>query len=135
MRKTCLIAVVALALSGPVQSQSADSLIQGVIGDQIEAFRADDFATAFTFASPMIQSMFGTPENFGRMVQQGYPMVWRPADVRFGGLTERQGRLFQSVVITDVGGRGHLLEYEMIPTGDAWEINGDRFLPQDALGA
>ena len=54
-----------------------------MISKQIEAFKADDFDTAFSFASPMIQRMFGSASTFGEMVQNGYPMVWRPAEVRF----------------------------------------------------
>lgn len=60
-----------------------DTKIQNVIAAQIEAFQQDDFQTAFTFASPKIQMLFGSPENFGKMVQNGYPMVWRPSDVTF----------------------------------------------------
>ena len=51
--------------------------IQTTIRSQLEALKNDDFATAFTFASPSIKYMFETPENFGRMVRGGYPMVWR----------------------------------------------------------
>lgn len=135
MRKSILVVAMALSLAGPVSGQGADDEIRSVIDSQIEAFRADDFATAFEYASPMIQGMFGTADNFGRMVRQGYPMVWRPADVRFGGLSEREGRMVQSVVVTDEAGRIHLLEYDMIPSESSWEINGVRFVPQDALGA
>jgi hypothetical protein len=53
--------------------------IETTIQNQLNAFIADDFATAFTFASPNIKGIFGTPENFGAMVTQGYPMVHRPA--------------------------------------------------------
>ncbi len=135
MRRHVLMAGLVLALSGPVPAQTTDGLIRDVIANQIEAFRADDFDTAFTFASPAIQGMFGTADRFGQMVRQGYPMVWRPADVRFGGLTARAGALYQSVLITDTKGTIHLLEYEMISTPDGWEINGVRLLKPGALGA
>lgn len=135
MRRHVLMAGLVLALSGPVPAQTTDELIRDVIANQIEAFRADDFDTAFTFASPAIQGMFGTADRFGQMVRQGYPMVWRPADVRFGGLTARAGALYQSVLITDTKGTIHLLEYEMISTPDGWEINGVRLLKPGALGA
>ena len=135
MRTTLLAAAVALGLAGPVPAQGVDTQIRDVIGGQIEALRADDFAKAFTFASPQIQGLFGTAERFGDMVRQGYPMVWRPSDIRFGGLTERGGASYQSVLITDQAGEVHLLEYEMVMTSDGWEINGVRFLRPGALGA
>ena len=83
--------------------------IQTVIENQIAAFKNDDFAQAFSYASPSIQSMFGTAENFGVMVQRGYPMVWRPADVQFMGLREMAGDLWQHVLIRDQAGRRHML--------------------------
>src|SRR5215475_996885 len=41
--------------------------IQGVITSQLEAFKRDDAATAFSFASPAIQQMFHTPGEFMQM--------------------------------------------------------------------
>ncbi|NNU80916.1 DUF4864 domain-containing protein [Halovulum dunhuangense] len=135
MRKLLIGAVLALGLGAQAGAQSAETEIQGVISGQIEAFQADDFVTAFDFASPSIQGLFGTPENFGRMVMNGYPMVWRPADVRFAQLSERAGRLYQTVLVTDQSGQLHLLEYEMVRTEEGWEINGVQFQRPGALGA
>ncbi|MFC4669782.1 DUF4864 domain-containing protein [Seohaeicola nanhaiensis] len=117
----------------PVMAQTAE--IEGTISSQIEAFKADDFGRAFTFASPTIQGMFQTPENFGSMVRGGYPMVWRPAEVRYLDLSERGGRLYQTVQITDGDGRTHLLEYEMIELDTGWKINGVRLLEPPGVNA
>ena len=121
-----------LALAGTAFADEA--AIQGVISSQIEAFQADDFATAFTFASPMIKDIFRTPENFGRMVRQGYPMVWRPADVQFGELQERNGLLFQRVEVQDGAGSRFALEYQMIETAEGWQINGVQVLRLPGVG-
>ncbi|MEL6991874.1 MAG: DUF4864 domain-containing protein [Pseudomonadota bacterium] len=104
----------------------ANDDVKSVISSQIDAFLQDDFVTAFDFASPMIQGMFGTPERFGNMVRNGYPMVWRPADVEFLSIDERGGALIQNVMIKDAGGKLFLLEYEMIETEKGWLINGVR---------
>ncbi|MEL6119225.1 MAG: DUF4864 domain-containing protein [Pseudomonadota bacterium] len=104
----------------------ANDDVKSVISSQIDAFLQDDFVTAFDFASPMIQGMFGTPERFGNMVRNGYPMVWRPADVEFLSTDERGGALIQNVMIKDAGGKLFLLEYEMIETEKGWLINGVR---------
>ena len=126
MRRVFRSLALAAALAGlpALAEQPADPAIEGTIQRQIEAFLADDFATAFTFASPAIRGMFGTPERFGQMVQNGYPMVWRPAEVRYLELREEGGRLWQRVMITDRGGQVHLLDYQMVPGGDGWQING-----------
>lgn len=121
-----------LALAGAAFADEA--AIQGVISSQIEAFQADDFATAFTFASPAIKEIFRTPENFGRMVRQGYPMVWRPADVQFGELQERNGLLFQRVEVQDATGSRFALEYQMIETAEGWQINGVQVLRLPDVG-
>ena len=108
------------------EAQGAD--IEATIAAQIEAFQADDFAQAFTYASPNIQGIFQTPENFGRMVRGGYPMVWRPSAVEYLDLRERSGFLFQDVLITDQDGKQHVLEYQMIELDGQWKINGVRML-------
>ncbi len=117
-------------LSGPSLAQTAESAqIQSVIDQQIQAFEADDFDQAFTFASPSIQRLFGGPERFGAMVRNGYPMVWRPADVSFGELREIQGALWQKVIVQDQAGVTHVLDYRMVQVDGAWRISGVQILP------
>ena len=106
-----------------------------MISDQIAAFEADDFATAFSFASPGIQDLFGSADRFGQMVRQGYPMVWHPGGVRFADLTEEGGRTLQRVFVTDAAGALHLLEYEMVPGEGGWRIDGVRLLQDGDVGA
>lgn len=122
MRRFALAIGFMMAMLGTAFAQSAD--IEATIDNQIEAFKSDDFAEAFSFASPNIQSLFQTPENFGRMVIQGYPMVWRPAEVRYLELREVAGSLLQQVMVTDAAGDVHILEYQMLEFGAGWKING-----------
>lgn len=130
--KTILQAMAFCVLSaGGVQAQNAE--IKDTIDSQIEAFKVDDFTTAFTFASPGLQSYFQTPQNFGRMVSQGYPMVWRPAGVQYLELREEADVYWQKLQITDKKGQFHVLEYRMLQTPDGWRINGVQIL--DAPGA
>lgn len=123
---------LAMTLGAFAQEQSR---VEGVIQNQIDAFQADDFATAFTYASPGIRRMFGSADNFGMMVRQGYPMVWRPSDVRFGAREEVGGRVLQTVIVTDQAGTVHALQYEMMPAGESWQINGVRFIEPPEVGA
>ncbi len=133
MRSWLIGLVLVLGLSGPTVGQSDE--IKNVISSQIEAFRADDFSTAFTFASPSIRQIFRTPDNFGRMVSQGYPMVWRPSEVEYLGLRETRGVLAQRIQIVDAQGRVHVLDYFMIETPEGWKINGVELVKQDELSA
>ncbi|MCH2251262.1 MAG: DUF4864 domain-containing protein [Cognatishimia sp.] len=103
--------------------------IQAVITQQIQAFQVDDFAQAFTYASPNIQGFFGTSERFGQMVMSGYPMVHRPDAVRYLELREIAGNLWQRVMITDPAGVIHMLDYQMKMIDGMWRINGVQILP------
>lgn len=133
-----LVTLLALAVAPmPAAAQAPDAAaIRDTIQGQLDAFLADDVGRAFGFASPSIRSMFGSPERFGMMVQQGYPMVWRPADVEFLDLRDRGGRLMQMVLIRDRAGVFHTLGYEMVPDGaGGWRINGVQVLRAGEAGA
>jgi hypothetical protein len=127
-------ALLALILATAAPAQTADG-IEMTIRSQMDAFLADDFATAFTFASPTIKGIFGTPDNFGAMVRQGYPMVHRPSDVRMLERRAVGGTTVQRVMVTDAAGRTHVLDYQMIETPQGWQINGVQLLPGVGVGA
>ena len=102
--------------------------MQAVIDDQLSAFQQDDFAKAMQYASPVLQQYFRTPENFQRMVTQGYPMVWRPDTVRYLENRTEDGVHWQRVMIKDQQGKFHVLEYRMLEVDGEWRINGVRIL-------
>ena len=129
-----LIFAALLALVSPLVARADEPAIQGTIESQIEAFKVDDFAGAFRFASPNIQRLFQTPDNFGLMVRQGFPMVWRPGRVQFLELREKRGQLWQKIMIEDAQGVFHVLDYQMIEGPDGWRINGVEFLGAPQLG-
>ena len=123
MRHMIAAVLMTLALALPAK---ANEDIEKVISSQIDAFLADDFETAFTYASPMIKDIFGTPEKFGQMVRQGYPMVWRPSEVNFLSIDRRGKELWQNVMVRDAEGALYILEYQMIPGETGWLINAVR---------
>lgn len=131
------MAVVALLLNGFTfgTAQAQGTEIQSTISGQIEAFQADDFETAFDFASPTLKRLFGNPDNFRSMVTRGYPMVWRPAEVRYLELSEVAGSPFQKVLIKDQMGVTHILGYLMLETDMGWKINGVQVIPAPDVAA
>ena len=124
MRHILLSLIVTLGLTGAARSDEA--AMRSVITDQIEAFLAEDATRAFDFASPFIQRKFGTPETFGDMVREAYPMVWQPSDVTFLDLEVIDGTPFQSVRMRGPRGKAWIVDYEMIEVDGAWRINGVR---------
>ncbi len=135
MRALVLAAILVTGLGGSAGAGDEDVAIRGVISDQFAAFQTEDLDRAFSFASPGIQQMFGSPGRFGQMVRQGYPMVLHPRSVRFADLTERNGRTLQRVLVTDDAGALHLLEYEMVPGDGGWRIDGVRLIEDGGVGA
>ena len=138
MRRGILAIILVVGLALPVTA--ADTLpsepgIELTIQSQIEAFLADDFSSAFTYASPNIRELFGSAERFGAMVRNGYPMVWRPDEFRFLELREIDGRYWQKLFVRDEFGAIHLLDYQMIQTPDGWLINGVQILRPPGVGA
>ena len=129
-----LFAAMVLVLS-VTTAQSQDSAdIRQIIKDQIAALQADDFDRAFSYASPNIKRLFGTPDRFGMMVQDGYPMVYRPEDVTMLEQSQTPAGVVQRVMIRDAQGRLHFLAYQMVPAGDGWQINGVQLLRTPETG-
>ncbi|WP_019954564.1 DUF4864 domain-containing protein [Yoonia vestfoldensis] len=133
--KRIFVFILGLWLSATALAAQDNAAIEGVIGDQLRAFNDRDVAAAWSHASPNIKRLFGNEGNFGAMVQQGYPMVWDNADVRFLELRDVSGLLWQKVMIRDAQGGLHVLDYQMIETADGWQINGVTLLPAPDVGA
>jgi hypothetical protein len=129
-----LLAALTFATAAPAQDDGAAAIRQ-TIQSQFDAFLADDVATAFSYAAPPIQGIFGTPERFGMMVREGYPMVWRPAEVEYLDLHPKNGGLWQRVRITDAQGQMHYLDYQMVPTPDGIRIGAVEILQAPGVGA
>lgn len=125
----------ALTLIAAFGASAQQAEIESTISSQFEAFKADDFEGAFQFASPNLQLMFRSPENFRQMVTTGYPMVWRPAEVSYLELREIEGALWQKVQITDAKGFTHLLDYQMVETDAGWRIAAVQILDAPAVTA
>ncbi len=126
--------VFAVSLLMPPMARAQDTGgPEAVISQQLQAFDAEDFDRAWSYASPTIQGIFGTVDAFGAMVRSGYPMVHHARDHRFVGQQERDGLLYQTVQIEDAEGTLHFLEYAMIQTPEGWKIDAVRMVKQPGL--
>ncbi|MEC7761769.1 MAG: DUF4864 domain-containing protein [Pseudomonadota bacterium] len=138
MKQILLVLAITLATLLPrvMTAQTSDEgAIQGVISSQLDAFIAEDVDAAWTYASPMIQGMFRTPQMFGRMVENGYPMVWKPTATQFLELRDVDGALWQKVILRDGAGVYHVVEYKMLATDDGWLIDGVQLIREAGVGA
>lgn len=123
MRRMMLTGLLLATLVGGARADDR-TVIEGVIQNQVDAFLAGDTARAFSYASPMIRGIFGTPDNFGRMVETGYPMIWKPASVQYLGVRTEGGRTLERVLFKGAEGAIGLFDYEMMQGPDGWVING-----------
>jgi len=117
-----ILVAMAICLGSTARAGNAD--FEAIISRQIEAFGNGDGATAFGFASPALQRMFQTPENFMSMVQRGYAAVYSPRRFSFASTeTDPQGRPVQIVEVVDQDGRVWTARYtfEQQPDG-TWRI-------------
>ncbi len=96
-----------------------------MIEAQLDAFRADDGATAFSYASPTIQEVFDNPNRFMTMVRTSYQPVYRPREVEFQDVIEVRGVPTQLVLLVGPDSEVVTAFYEMQQQADgAWRING-----------
>ncbi len=133
--KLCGLLLATVMALPAFADEARNPVIEATIQGQITAFLAEDVTAAFGFAAPNIKGIFGTAENFGAMVKQGYPMVWHPTAVRMLELRNVQGSFMQRVLVTDDAGRSHVLDYQMLETAEGWQINGVQLLPETGVGA
>jgi hypothetical protein len=115
-----LVLLIAFLLGSSVLVRAADDVAvgQSVIRSQEDAFSRDDAATAYTFASPGIQSWYRTPETFMFMVRNGYAPVYRHRSFEFGEARTADGKIVQEVHIIDANGEAWEALYTLEPQSD-----------------
>ena len=124
MLVAALLAAPVLCAAQPVSRADA-AAVRKVIEAQLDAFRKDDAARAFSYAAPGIQKMFGTPEGFMEMVRSQYAVVYRPHAVTFRAPRRMGADLVQPVRMTDQEGHSWLVVYPMERQPDgSWRISG-----------
>ena len=104
--------------------------IRKVIGDQLQALKAGDGAKAMTFAAPGIRAQFGTPENFLRMVREGYAPLLEARHTQFleGALIE--GATIQPLRLVLPDNTVLVALYQMQKQADGrWRIAGCALAP------
>jgi len=119
----CVCGLYAQA-SEPLQADDRAS-VQSVIEAQLAAFAADDAEQAFSYASATIQKTFITARNFMDMVRIAYPVVYRPARIRFQIPVTSNEEAWQTVQMRDAAGKDWTALYTLQrQTNGIWKING-----------
>lgn len=139
-RIVVLAAAMALVFAMP-PAVAADRLvaadrraIEATIRQQLDAFGRDDAETAFGYATPDIQRIFGSSDNFLHMVRESYEPVYRSAGVEFGRLDAVDGNWVQTVQIVDGEGRVWRALFTMKRQPDkTWKVGGCQLVQTRAI--
>jgi hypothetical protein len=118
-------------------SSSDRSAITTVISEQLEAFKVDDGAKAYSFAAPIVTGVFPNAEIFMSMVKRGYQPIYRNKKYNFGEIkTDSLGRPAQHVTITAADGKRYEAVYAMQKQSDgSWKIAGVQMVEVPGLDA
>ena len=125
MRVWCVCLVLATSATGPFAQGTAGgaAAIDAVISRQLEALNKGDGEAAFAIASPSIQSIFQTPQNFIGMVERGFPELRHASGHRLLKLETVEGAVVARVLVESPSGNV-IARYEMIEIDGSWRING-----------
>ncbi len=132
MRMAAFLVFMLLLSSGLAQAEDNSKIVQGIIKQQIDAFRSDDGETAYSFAAPGIKSAFPDTQRFMEMVKNSYGPIYRPGNLTFGrNASEDDGRLMmQELLITDRKGDSWQTVYILARQDDgSYRITGVRLAP------
>ncbi len=106
-----------------VGSEESALAVKKTVQSQLAAFAADDAELAFSYAAPGIQKLFKTSDNFMSMVQQTYPVVYRPANILFLKAKVLDSIVVQPVRLWDQVGGVWLAAYDLERQADGrWLI-------------
>lgn len=126
MRHAVVLALLSALVMAVAPAKADPTAVRETITAQLDAFRDNDAARAFSYAAPSIKSMFGTPERFIAMVRRGYKPVYDANNPTF--LRARQssdGTYAQEVGLVDDDGKAWTALYTLQKQPDgAWRITG-----------
>ncbi len=112
--------------AGPAHADDPSGLlIQSVIQQQLKAFSADDYPSAYQYASKHIQAKFSLDE-FKAMVRTGYPQIAKSIRTAFGEIRYSDDRLHATAQV-DVTGTDRVTvraRYRMVLEDGSWKIDG-----------
>ena len=105
----------------PADEKSVRSVVQA----QLAALAKDDASKAFSYAAPNVRKAVGTASRFLSMVQNDYPVVYRPASVAFLKPEGDGDEVVQRVQMQDASGNAWLAIYSLQrQKGNLWRITG-----------
>lgn len=124
MRRRWLLAPLLLVVAATAHAQSDENAAADPVLRQLEAFRRNDYDTAYTFASAEIHRLFDRAA-FERMVKSGYPEIAESSRAHVARAERApDGHVYLLMKIRGANGRHIEAVYDMVHEGGGWRING-----------
>ena len=127
INKFLLLLLFIVHLKAAVFADEGGTVMEAVrytISSQIDAFKDNDVKKAYTFAAPNIQAQFPSPDIFGLMVRNGYPIIWKPKSFKFTEFKDLGNRCIQRVLFQSYHGSLEYYDYILEKNDNAWKIAG-----------
>ena len=127
INKFLVLLLLIVHLKGAVFADEGGTVMEAVrytIGSQIDAFKNNDVKKAYTFAAPNIQAQFPSPDIFGLMVRNGYPIIWDPKNYKFTTFKDLGNSCIQQVLFQSYDGSLESYDYILEKVGNLWKIAG-----------
>ena len=94
-----------------------------VVNDQVSAFRAADYASAYAYAANGMQQKFTLPQ-FEQMVRRNYPHIAQARRVEFGDVRLDGGTATVEVFFFKADGAMRAFLYSLTAERESWKISG-----------
>ncbi len=127
INKFLVLLLFVVHLKAAVFADEGGTVMEAVrytISAQIDAFKQNDVKKAYTFAAPNIQAQFPSPDIFGLMVRNGYPIIWKPKSYKFTTFKDLGNRCVQRVLFQSYNGSLESYDYILEKNGSVWKIAG-----------
>ena len=127
INKFLVLLLFVVHLKAAVFADEGGTVMEAVrytISAQIDAFKQNDVKKAYTFAAPNIQAQFPSPDIFGLMVRNGYPIIWKPKSYKFTTFKDLGNRCIQRVLFQSYNGSLESYDYILEKNGSVWKIAG-----------
>ena len=112
------------AIASEQTDKNVEETVKKVITSQLMAFKERNVEKAFAFAAPNIKRQFLNAENFGLMVKNGYPVIWRPKNYQFVKFSSNGTRSIQRVLFRSTNDALLTYDYLLEKFSNEWRIAG-----------
>jgi hypothetical protein len=100
---------------------AAKDEVRTVIRSQLDAFRKNDFKTAYGFAHSGVKEQF-TPLQFEQMVRGGFASMLEPGAMAFSEVQENEAGAEIQLILTDQKGNRSGFQYILEKESGKWRI-------------